>query len=326
MKLTTAATNQLLCSLRDKKLRAVLFYGPDKGLISHIASDMAKGLGKEMRTLTYKNAQELGLDIILNNASLFGQSEIIKITEIPTSIDADFKKLLQSDTHHIALLIADELSPTSGVRKFFETEETLASMGCYPDDENGVRKLVSDKLKAHEKTIDPVALKYLCSNLSGDRYLVLNEIEKLVLFSHDKQQVGLDDVMSSLSGAVTASPDILCISLAKGDGRTYFAESAKLLAENISPVWMIRAMIRYFLNLYIVATLKESGSSLDSAMQALRPPIFFKYVQDFKIASAKHSKADIIRILGLLSQAEIEGKSGGSANDICERLFFMLQR
>jgi DNA polymerase-3 subunit delta len=322
MKLTTAALPQLISNLKTEKVRAILFYGPDKGLISHTADSLAKGLLKEIGAVTYKDAQEQGFDILLNNASLFGQSQVIKITEAPNAIDADLKKLLLSGTHHIAIMIADELSPSSGIRKFFETEESLVSIGCYLDDESSVRKLAVEKLSESRKTIEPSAMKYLCSNLSGDRYLILNEIDKLLLFTHDKEQITLDQVIGALSGAVTSSPDILCIAFAKGDGKTYFAESAKLLSENISPIWMIRAMIRYFLNLYIVANLKESGASIEASMQSLKPPIFFKYVQDFKIASAKHNKASIVRILDLLNKAEIEIKLSGSGKEICERLFF----
>ncbi len=322
MKLTTAVIPQLLNNLKSAKTKAVLFYGPDKGLINHSILEIAKGLDLKIRNISYVEASNMGFDILLNNASLFGKNEVIKITEVPTSIDASFKKLLLSSLYHIPVLIADELAPSTSMRKFFETEDSLASIGCYQDDANAIGRLISDRFREEGKTIEPAAMRYLSGNLGGDRYLVLNEIDKLMLFAHDKIQVTLEDAILSMSGASVSSPDVLCAAFAKGDGKIYFSETAKLLAENVSPVWIIRALIRYFLNLYIVANLKEDGASLEVAMQSLKPPIFFKYVQDFKVASAKHNKASILKVLGLLNQAEIESKSSGSGGDICDGLFF----
>lgn len=323
MKLYATALPQLIANIKTSKVNAALFYGPDKGLISHCLKSISKELGFDARSIGYKEAQNMGLDVLLNNATLFGGKELITITDMPASIDAGFKKLILGGTHHIPLLVADELTPSSSLRKLFESEDTLAAMSCYPDDENNIRRLITAAITKEGKTIETEAMRYLAYHLSGDRYLIMSEVEKLLLFTHDQKMISLDDVRLCISAGTASSPDILCTSFANGKARGYFAESAKLLGENTSVVWIIRALIRYYINLYIVANLKESGSSLEEAMRVLKPPIFFKYVDDFKSASAKHSKAKILGVLGLLQKAEVESKSpGASAAGICERLFF----
>lgn len=323
MKLYATALPQLITNIKASKVSAALFYGPDKGLISHCLKTLSKELGLEARSIPYKEAQSQGLDILLNNATLFGGRELIAITDMPTSLDAGFKKLILGGTHHIPLLVADELAPSSGLRKLFELEETLASVSCYPDDENNIRRLITNAVTKEGKTIEPEAMRYLTYHLSGDRYLIINELEKLLLYAHDQQMISLDDVRQCISVGITSSPDVLCTSFANGRARSYFAESAKLLGENVSIVWIIRALIRYYINLYIVANLRGGGSSLEEAMRSLKPPIFFKYVDDFKAASAKHNKAKVLGVIGLLQKAEVESKSpGASAEGICERLFF----
>lgn len=323
MKLYATALPQLITNIKTSKVSAALFYGPDKGLISHCLKSLSKELGFDARSISYKEAQSLGLDVLLNNATLFGGKELITITDMPTSIDAGFKKLILGGTHHIPLLVADELTPSSSLRKLFESEDILAAMSCYPDDENNIRRLITAAVAKEGRTIEPEAMRYLTYHLSGDRYLIMSELEKLLLFTHDQKMISLDDVRLCISLGIASSPDILCTSFATGKARSYFAESTKLLGENVSVVWIIRALIRYYINLYIVANFRESGSSLEEAMRALKPPIFFKYVDDFKAASAKSDKRKILEVIGLLQKAEIESKSpSASAEGICERLFF----
>ncbi len=323
MKFTSLALPQLLSALKQGKIKGLVIYGPDKGMISFSCNAIAKSLEKNIETLTYQELLTGGLDITLNNASLFGDSNIIKITNMPTSIDVNLKNILLAGPRHIPILIADELSPASSLRKFFETEEQFAALACYNEDENNIRKIVASKVVAGGRSISSDAIAYIAHHLIGDRYIIENELEKLLLFTYDKTNITLNDVEKVISASIVASPDMLCISFAKGDAKRYFTESARLLAENISIVWIIRALIRYYINLYIVSSMIEGGTSVETAISSLKPPIFFKYLQDFKAILSKTSKQKIIYILSELNKAEKESKSSSySAENICDNLFF----
>lgn len=323
MKFTSSSLPQLLSSLRQGKIKGVMIYGPDKGMVSFASNAIAKSLERNMQLLTYQDSVAQGLDITLNNVSLFGDRNIIKITNLPTAIDINLKNILLSGTHHMPILIADELSPSSSLRKFFEGEDSLAALACYNEDESNISKIAASKISASGRLIASDALAYLANNLIGDRYIIENELEKLLLFTHDKAKITFDDVEKVISASIVTSPDMLCISFAKGDAKRYFTESSRLLAENISIVWIIRALIRYYINLYIVSSMKEAGAQLDTAISSLKPPIFFKYLADFKMILAKTNKAQIIRILSMLNAAEVESKSSSySAENICDNIFF----
>ena len=323
MKFTSLALPQLLSALKQGKIKGLVIYGPDKGMISFACNSIAKSLAKNIETLTYQELLAGGIDITLNNASLFGDSNIIKITNMPTSIDVNLKNILLAGPRHIPILIADELAPSSSLRKFFETEEQFAALACYNEDENNIRKIVASKVVAGGRTISSDAIAYIAHHLIGDRYIIENELEKLLLFTHDKTNITLNDVEQVISASIVASPDMLCISFAKGDAKRYFTESSRLLAENISIVWIIRALIRYYINLYIVSSMIEGGTSAETAISSLKPPIFFKYLPDFKVILSKTSKQKIISILSVLNKAEKESKSSSySAENICDDLFF----
>jgi DNA polymerase-3 subunit delta len=102
----------------------------------------------------------------------------------------------------------------------------------------------------------------------------------------------------------------------------YFTELEKILSNNTSPVWVIRAIIRYYINAYIVLSKMKEGSNIDEAIASLSPPIFFKYVMPFKQAVSKITIKDILACLEILYEAEKSIKSGSfSPKQICDQIF-----
>ena len=77
---------------------------------------------------------------------------------------------------------------------------------------------------------------------------------------------------------------------------------------------MIRALIRYYINLFIVISKLEDGQSIDMAIKSLSPPIFFKYVPDFKQVARGLSSKDALGVIDLLQQAEVKFKTTGGKN------------
>lgn len=118
----------------------------------------------------------------------------------------------------------------------------------------------------------------------------------------------------------------MCLAFVSGNGKIYLSELEKILNENIPAIWVIRAIIRYYINLYIVLTHIELGESLSNAVSKLSPPIFFKYTDIFKQLVSRFKKSDVLKILELLNDAEIEAKSyHNSDKHLCEWIFFKKQ-
>jgi len=79
---------------------------------------------------------------------------------------------------------------------------------------------------------------------------------------------------------------------------------------------MIRALLRYFFNVYAVTSRVEDGENIDKAIKSLSPPIFFKYVDDFKQVVRLYSSIDAIRYINTLQNAEINYKQNSSGFDL----------
>lgn len=320
MKFYSNQTPDVANHLQKATMNAALIYGPDRGLIDYSVAHITKVLKLPKRTISYADISFDELKSELNNISLFGTKEIIQLTNIST-FDAKLKELVKADNHHVLVITADELTPASALRKTFETEKNLAAIACYHDDATSVEKIVRKYCSDAQKIISADAIKYLSHSLYGDRYIIINEIEKLLTYTHDKNEITLEDVTAVISGSTTPAPDMLCIYFFKNDQKLYLEELHKLLAENVSAVWIVRALVRYAINIYITLQKMSEGASIEEATGSLSPPIFFKYIPDFKRIISQSNIAHILLIMEKLYKAETILKSS-SVNDrlICEGL------
>lgn len=327
MKLTINKLDFLVSQMKSRSISALLLYGPDKGVTEHIINSVVNTLKLSNSSMFYKEAQDKGLDVVLNNRTLFGGNEVIQIKDMSSTIDNSLKQLLLSPMHHIPIFICDELSTSSSIRKFFESEEKLASIGCYPDEPAVVGRLVQQKITSDGKKIASDAVQYIVQNVSGDRGLILSEIDKVLLYNKDKSYITLSDVQEVVSNVIAPSSDHLCIAFVSKQYEKYLHELHKLLSENISAVWIIRALIRYYTNLYIANNFMQHGMFIDDAVSKIKPPIFFKYLESFKAALKNIQKENILDALSILNNAENDFKSSNrTMQDICEFIFFQVHK
>jgi DNA polymerase-3 subunit delta len=208
--------------------------------------------------------------------------------------------------------IGDESLPSSGIRKLFEDSSNMVAIGCYYDDENTVVKLANSIAVKHKKTISEEALFYIKVALRGDYQIIKNELEKLINYTHNKDKITYEDVQAALSPDLSANGDEMCIFFTKKEPELFLAEVEKLRNQNINEVLMIRALIRYYINLFIVCSKVEDGVNIDLAIKSLSPPVFFKYVSDFRANVQKLSLNDVVRVIDVLQKAEIKVKNSSN--------------
>ena len=119
-----------------------------------------------------------------------------------------------------------------------------------------------------------------------------------------------------LSHDLLASGDEMCIFFAKKEPKKFLNEVRSLQEQNKNEVLMIRALIRYYLNIYTIALKLEDGANIEHAIKTLYPPIFFKYVDDFKQVIRKYSAQDALQCLKILQKSEVEYKSNPQSFDL----------
>lgn len=317
MKFYTANLPDLINKIKNGAINIALIHGINHGFATTAIEQIVKHFNLLVSSFDAKEISPAKLELIANTKNFFGQRELIKITGTSSSLNKAMKESLEKGSfYHFICFVADDSLPSSGIRKFFEDHPALASLGCYYDNEQTIAKIVLQQCAKRFKTIDEDALFYLKSHLKGDHQIIKSELEKLFNFTHDKSIISKEDVLQTLSQDLLASGDEMCIFFANQDPLRFLKEVEKLKEQNINEVLMIRALIRYYLNIYIVSSRIENSENTDYAIRSLSPPIFFKYLPEFKQNLKKYTSQDSIKCIEILQQAEIKFKTNPSGFDI----------
>jgi DNA polymerase-3 subunit delta len=316
MKLYKNQLNELFQLISNKEIKALLLYGPDKGEISDIISSISDKLKLPINNFKYSDINSDSLHSIANNRSLFSTREAIKINNVTPSISEEILKILELDLQNFLIFVSDELAPTSSIRKAFESKTFLVSLPCYMNDLKESMIIAKNEFAKEGRQVNFDDLKVFCQMVGGAKNSIKNEVKKLCNYSNSKIITEQDIIdLSSPDGEVDV--DLLCFSFATGDKKLYFQELNKILNNFIEPIWVIRALGRYLLNILKV---KRSDLAIDLSIKTLNPPIFFKHIPNFKKATQALDILNIVSILERLVKAEIEIKSGLNPLISLERL------
>lgn len=307
--------------IESQHIKALLLYGPDKGYIDKITNTLIKKFNLLKTSIEYSELKNSSLKILANTQNFFMQKQLIKVRSVGESIDKLVKLALASELGHFVVFIADELSAHAPIRKFFETENHLACLACYHDGEQKIAKIILQKFAKAGKNIDEEAVRYLTGILTGDHQFILNEIDKLIYFTIEKEQVTLEDARAVIIPALIGNGDTLCIYFALNNLAAFLQEFIKLKQQNINEVLMIRALIRYYVILYTLLNKIADKMNIEEAIKSLSPPIFYQNIPSLKQVINKINIVECTRILKCLQQAEVDYKLNPAGFDIYNQVY-----
>jgi len=313
----------VLSGIANNSVNAVLLYGPDRGMIESFIEEIKVRLAIVLRKVDYSSLASSSLGPILNSLSLFDSREIIVIKNLGQSLDKENKQVLEGQIHNFAILVAEELTPASSLRQFFEKHEKLASIACYPDGINDLKANITTYLRKKNKIIEPKALEYLSENLNNDRQFLYSELDKLCIYCDKESTISFNIVEELVLPSRSTSIDKLCIAFARRDATQYFSELDNIFVNNTAEMLVIRSLIRYYTNIFEVKQNIANGFGLDESIKFLMPPIFFMYVEQFKGIINVTSRQVVLENLKKLTMAEVDLKSGiKNSKSILENIFY----
>ena len=321
MKLYTTNLNQLLTYIEKNTIRGLLLYGPDKGYISMICNNIEQKFDFLKVKMSYSGLKAQQLSMQLNARNFFSKRELIQIQEVQGIFDQSTKSVLTEEYTNFPIFIGDELTPSSAIRKFFESENHLAAIGCYHDEKN-TNKLIADKFK--NSKINHQAMQYLSQNLNGDYEYINNELEKLLLYAEANkgQEITLKDVLAVISADILSNGEDMCALFALKNLDQFLAAAKKFITQvGFNEIVVIRSLLRFYINIYIVNSKINLEESMENAIKTLSPPIFFKTLDAFKEAARATSISEAVRIIHLLQLAEKDFKSSSEAFDFFTKIY-----
>ena len=299
---------------------AVLFYGPDRGLVEERAARLARTVVDDLDD-PFRVADLTGAQIADDPArladeiaaqSLIGGRRLVRVRAAGNESAAAFESILNHVTGDtLAVVEAGDLAPRAKLRALFEAADNGAAIACYRDDAAALESVIRETLQRHGMAPSPGALAYLMSRLGADRRVTRTELEKLALFVGDGAEVSEAAAAACVGDSAEITLDDLADAVAGGNQTNAGRALARLSLDGVHPVAIVRGLQRHFQRLHFTVALIAGGTAQDAAAAALRPPVFFKRKQAFAAQSRVWTVKTVSRALDLLLAAEIDCKTTG---------------
>jgi DNA polymerase III subunit delta len=304
-----------------------LFYGENKGLKKEIIDTNFKNRFKDEtyyfeESLIIKDENSF-FDEILTK-SFFEKKKLIIISEVTDKIKGIIEELSEKKIQDIfIILISDKLDKKSKLRSFFEKNKDLICVPFYPDNFQSLLYIAESFFKKIKIPISQEILNILINRSNGDRNNLNNELVKIENFSKNKKKITQNDILKLTNLSENNSfSELVDNCLAKNQKKI-----VEIINDNNFSSDDAIIIVRTFLSKAkrLLKINKEIGSSnnLDSTLNALKPPIFWKDKDIVKKQIKNYSTKNTLLLINSINNAELQIKKNydNSVNILLDFIF-----
>lgn len=310
-----------------RNYRLFVIYGPDRGLVSERAGQIAAKTGVDLGdpfSLLKLDVGDLQNDAgrlldEVNSIGLFGGERLVWIRGA-----ANEKALVDSlqviatnppDTSFV-IVEAGDLKKGSGLRKVAESSRSVACIPCYADDQRALNALIDTELANEDLRITPAARQLLLELLGGDRIASRNEVRKLALYCRGMGTVGEDHVTDIIGDASAVSADDAVDAILKGDSEA-FLHAMQKIAHSKTPMFLVlQGCLRQFQLLDTMrAEIDEKRVQATQVMQTHGRHLHFRRKPIIEQALRTWTAASIAREMNRLQSAIFQTRQRASLED-----------
>ena len=295
----------------------VLLYGPDAGLVRERAEKIVLASVEDVNdpfALVHLEGDELAstptrLVEEAHTMPLFGGKRAVWVKGGNRNFAPAVEALLAAPPTDCRVVIeAGELRKTAPLRTMCEKAKSASAVGCYPDGERDLVRLIDEEMREAKLSIVPEARSALVALIGGDRRASRSEIRKLALYAHGQDWVELDDVLAVVADASALALDAVVD--AAFAGRTGDAEShfAKALDAGTSAATILSAALRHVTQLHKARLAIDAGERPDAALYGFIPPLHFSRKPQVEAAISAWTLPRLARAMHQLAEATLNAR------------------
>ena len=295
--------------LGKKKINElVLFYGKNEGLKKEKINGL---LNKENGSikLTFSeeeiiNNKKILFDEILNK-SLFDTFKNIIINNVTDKFVNIVLELLEVEIKDAKILLnAGILEKRSKLRNLFERGEKTTCVAFYEDDWNDLQKILNEFIKQKKISISQSNINLLIDRCNFDRKNLLNELEKIELFSKNKTMTSED-----LFKLTNLSENYSIKELAESFLSKNIKKIVKIFNENNfaneESIILIKTLQNKAKNLLKLCLEFENNKNIDLTISNAKPAIFWKEKDLIRLQLSKWKSKDIKLLIYRINDLEL---------------------
>ena len=304
-----------------------VIYGPDRGLVSERASQIAAKSGVALDdpfSLIKLDIGDLQKDPgrLMDEAGsigLFGGEKLIWIRGAANEkylVDA-LQLLAAKPPEGTSVIVeAGDLKKGSLLRKVVEGARTAAVIPCYADDARALNALIDNELAAEGLRITPAARQALVELIGGDRIASRNEVRKLALYCRGMDTIEEHHVDEIIGDASAISVDDAVDAILSGNTTTFLHAMQKITASKTAIFLVIQACLKQFQLLDTMrAEMDEKRLQAGQVIQTLGRHLHFRRKPIIEQALRTWSAEAIARETNRLHAAILQTRKRQSLED-----------
>lgn len=295
------------------KNNLTLFYGENFGL----KEDFKKLIQEKNKQVIIKNLFQEDLaknqETIINdilNGSLFNEKKLFFINNCNDKILEFLKEIEQKLIDNKIFIFSEILDKKSKLRNYFEKSKNCDVIACYEDNEITIKKLLQTKLKKFTG-VSPDVLNIFIEHCGFDRIKINNELQKVHNYFENK--INSEDLIKLINPRIDDNFKFLKDSALNGENNVFNKLLSTTVLENDKiPLYLYTLnnnlqKIRDLLHL-------SQNSSVSKAIDAIKPPIFWKEKPNILSQTKKWNIKKIKEALQKTYEIEVTSKSSSEIN------------
>ena len=270
--------------LKLENFLAILFYGENLGLKDDF-KDLIKKRFDESEQISFQQNDLIKNPSLLDeqtlNTSLFSKKKLIIIHDFSDKLKKIVIEAVEKiDQNTKIVLFSENLDKKSSTRAAFEKEKTLAIVPCYKDNEKTLSIYVREKLEGYQGLTQEI-VNFLIKNSDTDRKIIKSEIEKIKGLFIDKKIVK-DKIIDLINNPSNIDFDNLKNSCLEGNKLDLNKNLSNISLQNEKSYFYLANLTTRIDKLKILNDLVDKYKNVDSALDLMRPKIFWKDMPIFK--------------------------------------------
>ncbi len=306
--------------------RLALFHGSDEAASTDLARQLTARLAPNIDDIVALSPTQLKEDParLGDEAAAVSMFSSLRVLRIDNAGDESLEALsLLLDLPAAAnptIVTAGNLRKTSKLLQLVEAAPDALVVQSYDPSEQDTKRYVDQVAAEFGLTVTRDAASRLNVATNQDRGLIRQELGKCALYLNatPEQPQTLDAAhLLEIGADVTdESYDALVLSITGGRPRETDRQLARMTAGGISAIPVLRALSRRLWQLFDLRTAVDGGAAPDAAIEAARPPVFWKDKPALKAEVTIWRPTALHQALDRLLAAERAVKSKGAAGDV----------
>ena len=266
------------------KYNIFLLYGENIGLKKDIRESIKTVISQQDTNIELLSLDETS---IINNeedfynsiysGSLFSNKKIITINNGTDKIFKQINYIIDTSLENVFIIIfSDILGKKSKLRNFFEKNLKTLCIPCYLDNDKDLEIIANTELKKNNITLSRESINLLIEKSNNDRSNLKNEIEKIKSFLLNKKKIEIDEIKSIINFSGEYKSDNLINECLCGNILQYKKILSELYMNTINQIFLIRILSNKIQRVQKMKEIETYYNSLDSLLNACKPPIFWK--------------------------------------------------